>query len=369
MSTKPQVQINTSYGPFIMELYPDQAPKTVSNFLSYVDKDFYTGTLFHRVMNQFVVQGGGMNQKLQFKTTDAAIELESNTGLSNLRGTVAMARTNEPNSATSQFFVNTVDNTNLNYQSSTSPGYAVFGKVIDGLDVIDKIEKAKVANVTISGTPYQNFPYPYLISIYGAERYEAADNPTLTSHTLKGNAYGIAIAQYSGARTDYGVKLTSNNTISVTKLGGSYSPETVTKASRLEFTDGKFAYDLNGNAGKTALLINAAFGLNALQPNIVSTGLDLFDQGKSMQSVAALAVQTPLFQSLAGGSDNASFVKAVYRNVTGSSPDATTQAIYQGMLDRGETTQGDLLAAAAVLQANANTVDLVGLANSGLAYL
>lgn len=136
----PQVQVTTSLGSAVLELNPTKAPATVDNFLKYVSSGFYTGTIFHRVIRNFVVQAGGFTSGLaQMTPTYAPITLESNNGLSNLTGTLAMARTTEPDSATSQFYVNLVDNTNLDYVSSASPGYAVFGKVVSGLDVISAI--------------------------------------------------------------------------------------------------------------------------------------------------------------------------------------------------------------------------------------
>jgi len=137
---KPQVLLKTSAGDVTLELDPVAAPITVNNFLAYVKSGYYESTLFHRVIAGFAVQGGGYTTGLVKKPGQLAqITLESNKGLSNLRGTVAMARTSVPNSAASEFFVNVVTNTFLDYQNAASPGYAVFGTVIQGLDVIDAI--------------------------------------------------------------------------------------------------------------------------------------------------------------------------------------------------------------------------------------
>jgi peptidyl-prolyl cis-trans isomerase A (cyclophilin A) len=136
----PQVTVLTSKGLIVLELNPSAAPKTVNNFLTYVSNGFYKGTLFHRVIAGFVVQGGGYTTGFLKKDGQLApIAIESNNGLTNTRSTLAMARTSDPNSATSEFFVNLVDNTSLNYQSDTAPGYAVFGKVVSGMDVVDAI--------------------------------------------------------------------------------------------------------------------------------------------------------------------------------------------------------------------------------------
>ncbi len=138
----PVVVMKTSMGDIEIELYQDKAPETVKNFLSYVDKGFYNGTIFHRVINNFMIQGGGMNPGLMEKQTSAPIKNEADNGLSNLRGTIAMARTQDVNSATSQFFINVIDNKYLDFKNKSAAGYGycVFGKVIKGMDVVDSIK-------------------------------------------------------------------------------------------------------------------------------------------------------------------------------------------------------------------------------------
>lgn len=134
----PQVSLFTSKGNITLELDPLAAPLSVNNFLNYVNKGFYRGTLFHRVIPNFVVQGGGYTAGMVKKSGQTSpIELESNKGLSNLRGSLAMARTYLPNSATSEFYINLKDNVSLDYKNAANPGYAVFGKVIQGLEVVD----------------------------------------------------------------------------------------------------------------------------------------------------------------------------------------------------------------------------------------
>lgn len=142
--SNPVVLVDTTKGEFLVELFADKAPQTVANFLSYVDEDFYVGTLFHRVIRDFMVQGGGLDNMMREKPVKAPIANEAANGLKNLAGTVAMARTEEPHSATAQFFINTVDNPDLDYQGEDEFGYCVFGQVIDGLDVVKKIEKVRV---------------------------------------------------------------------------------------------------------------------------------------------------------------------------------------------------------------------------------
>ena len=150
---KPVVVLDTSLGAITLELYPDKAPITVENFLKYVDEGFYDNLIFHRVIPGFMVQGGGMTDQMVEKSQGKhqPIKNESSNGLSNDRGTVAMARTANPNSATCQFFINHVDNPNLNTYGG---GYTVFGKVIDGIDVVDKIAKVP----TTTRGPHENVP-------------------------------------------------------------------------------------------------------------------------------------------------------------------------------------------------------------------
>jgi len=136
----PQVALITAKGSITVELDPTLAPISTNNFLSYVNKGFYRSTLFHRVIPNFVVQGGGYTTGMVKKTEQSApIELESNKGLSNVRGSLAMARTYLPNSATSEFYINLVNNVSLDYKNAANPGYAVFGKVVQGMDVVDAI--------------------------------------------------------------------------------------------------------------------------------------------------------------------------------------------------------------------------------------
>lgn len=145
MADNPVVLLETTSGDILVELYPDKAPKTVANFLQYVDEGFYNNTIFHRVIAGFMIQGGGLDARMKDKPTHAPIENEANNGLGNERGTIAMARTMDPHSATAQFFINHKDNGFLNYSSPSIQGwgYCVFGKVTEGLDVVDKIAKVK----------------------------------------------------------------------------------------------------------------------------------------------------------------------------------------------------------------------------------
>ena len=145
----PLILIETTSGDILVELYADKAPKTVENFLRYVDDGFYANTIFHRVIKDFMIQGGGMTLRMEEKSIGAPVSNEADNGLKNVRGSLAMARTMDPHSAAAQFFINTVDNPELDFTAPTVEGfgYCVFGAVADGMDVVDKIEKIKVKAV------------------------------------------------------------------------------------------------------------------------------------------------------------------------------------------------------------------------------
>ena len=152
----PKVEMETSKGKIVIELYPDKAPETVKNFLSYVDANYYDGTIFHRVIANFMIQGGGFTADMKRKSAGAPIKNEADNGLKNDRGTIAMARTSNPHSATAQFFINTVNNDFLNHTSKTGQGwgYAVFGKVVTGMEVVDAISSVK----TVARGNYRDVP-------------------------------------------------------------------------------------------------------------------------------------------------------------------------------------------------------------------
>ena len=155
-ATAPRVTLDTSKGKIVVELYADKAPVTVENFLAYVKAGHYNGTIFHRVIPGFMIQGGGFAADMTQKPTRATIKNEADNGLRNTRGTLAMARTPDPNSASSQFFINVADNRSLDHTGKTPDGwgYAVFGKVVEGMDVVDAI----VGVPTTSKGSYQNVP-------------------------------------------------------------------------------------------------------------------------------------------------------------------------------------------------------------------
>ncbi|MDR2123754.1 MAG: peptidylprolyl isomerase [Desulfovibrio sp.] len=165
----PLVLLETSSGDILLELFPDKAPATVENFLRYVDDAFYSGTIFHRVIKGFMIQGGGMTIRLQEKATRPPVVNEAANGLTNARGSVAMARTSDPHSAGAQFFINTVDNPGLDYKSADRKGfgYCVFGQVLDGMDVVDKIEKIRVRTLR----EHEDVPVDSVL-IVNASRFE-----------------------------------------------------------------------------------------------------------------------------------------------------------------------------------------------------
>lgn len=151
----PRVTLKTTKGDIIIELDSEKAPVTVGNFLRYVDEGFYNGIIFHRVISNFMIQGGGFTADKNQKATHGPITNEASNGLKNNRGTIAMARTSNPDSATCQFFINVVDNGALNYAGPANPGYAVFGKVVEGMDAVDAIRNVKTAN---QGGAFANAP-------------------------------------------------------------------------------------------------------------------------------------------------------------------------------------------------------------------
>jgi len=165
----PRVVLETNHGNIILELYPDKALQSVENFLAYVDEGYYGGTVFHRVIDGFMIQGGGFTADMTKKPTKNGIPNEADNGLENSRGTIAMARTTDPHSATSQFFINTADNAALDHTEKTPRGwgYTVFGKVIDGMDVVDAITKIP----TGTKGPFRDVPDETVI-ILSAQRSE-----------------------------------------------------------------------------------------------------------------------------------------------------------------------------------------------------
>jgi cyclophilin family peptidyl-prolyl cis-trans isomerase len=153
-ANKPQVTLKTNMGDVVLELYPEKAPKTVANFLKYVKSGHYNGTIFHRVINNFMIQGGGFDKDMNQKATSGTVQNEADNGLKNEAYSVAMARTSDPHSASAQFFINVKDNRFLDYPGQDGWGYTVFGKVVKGMEVVNKIKSVETTN---SGM-HQNVP-------------------------------------------------------------------------------------------------------------------------------------------------------------------------------------------------------------------
>ncbi|SCM72684.1 peptidylprolyl isomerase [Desulfovibrio sp. 86] len=169
MADNPTVLLETTSGDILIELFPDKAPKTVANFLQYVDEGFYTNTIFHRVIPSFMIQGGGLGARMDEKSTREPVANEADNGVKNERGTIAMARTRDPHSATAQFFINLVDNSFLNHSAPTLDGwgYCAFGRVTEGMDVVDKIAKVKTKSMGM----HENVPVD-MVLITNASRFE-----------------------------------------------------------------------------------------------------------------------------------------------------------------------------------------------------
>jgi peptidyl-prolyl cis-trans isomerase A (cyclophilin A) len=171
-AASPVVIMETNMGTIEIELNEEKAPITVKNFLSYVDDKFYDNTIFHRVINGFMIQGGGFEEGMKEKKTKAPIVNEAKNGLRNDEGTIAMARTGDPNSATAQFFINVNSNDNLNYPQPDGHGYAVFGKVLKGMHVVNRIKMVKTGNIGM----HQNVPMDTVL-IKSVRRAGAAEAP------------------------------------------------------------------------------------------------------------------------------------------------------------------------------------------------
>lgn len=179
-ANNPHVIIETSEGDIEIELFTEQAPITTENFLRYVDEGWYQDTIFHRVIPRFMIQGGGFTTNNKSKTGFGQIQNEADNGLKNERGTLAMARTMQPHSASSQFFINTVNNSNLNHRHSGHPqgwGYAVFGQVVQGMDVVDTISNAATGHAALDGYPSPDVPKQQVV-IKKMYRMEAANPAT-----------------------------------------------------------------------------------------------------------------------------------------------------------------------------------------------
>ena len=261
----PVVTINTSMGNIVLELFPGQAPITVGNFLTYAYSGFYSGTIFHRVVAGFVDQGGGFTTQYQQKPTLPPIPLETPNGLSNLAGTIAMARTNDPNSATSQFYINAVNNPFLDYSSASSPGYAVFGDVIQGMNVVSAIN-----NVAVD-----------------------ANSVPLTQIVISSVSTSV---YYPGTRADYTISMVGGQ-LAVTPLSDAPSEPNLPAASILAKTNTLQFADLAVTpASETVSLVVTAFngGTLAAPTDIFDSSANVAQALGTIETIAAAGKLTSI---------------------------------------------------------------------------
>lgn len=312
----PSVVIKTNFGDIAVELFPQAAPKSVSNFLQYAFDDYYDNVLFHRVVSNFVVQAGLFNSQGVPKTSAQRppIGLESDNGISNLRGTIAYARTNEFDSATSQFYFNVVDNTALDYRSSQEPGYAVFGQVTSGLQVIDAI--ASVAVETNNGFP--NVPVnPVVI---GDVVLSAGADTLIPLETIvaKDGMFGARLA-FSSSQIRF--KEISDGAWAVLEVGG-WSVAKLVGYLRIFLTDKAIGLDINGVSGQAYRVYKAAFNR---EPDHVGVGFWIaqMDAGMDMVEVAARFIDSAEFRGLYGNDPtDALYLTKLYQNVLGRDPES-----------------------------------------------
>lgn len=398
--TDPLVTVKTSLGSFTVELFPTKAPVTVNNFLTYSNGGFYTDTLFHRVIDGFMVQAGqtvvtAMNGTTVISVADkiplAPIVLESQAGLSNTRGTIAMARQTAPDTATSQFFVNTVDNSakGLDYQSAASPGYAVFGTVLQGMETIDKISKVPTF---VAGTRFQNFPTTpitilstknAIINGIASNKAEAlfgtTNDDTISAlagdddlygdsgnDTLDGGA-GLDTANYQGLRTNYTIT-TNAQTFQVTDSNTTRDgSDSITGIERLIFSDKSVALDIAGNAGQAYRLYQAAFNR---APDAAGLGywINLRDKGTTNEDVAAGFLSSPEFQALVGTAPTANtLVTAFYNNVLHRAPDQAGLTYWTDLLANNQLNNAQVLTGFS--ESAENQLQVLGAIQNGIDFI
>jgi cyclophilin family peptidyl-prolyl cis-trans isomerase len=355
----PSVVIKTNFGDISVELFPEAAPKSVSNFLQYSFDDYYDNVLFHRVVDDFVIQAGLFNSQGNAKTSSlrAPIELESNNGLSNLRGTIGFARVDAFDSATSQFYFNLIDNTSLNFQSAQQPGYTVFGQITSGLGVIDAISNVAVA----TNNGFENVPIDPVV-ITDVILSEGADQ------LFQLQAF-IAADDISSARLEFTteqirLKEMSDGAWAVLEVGG-WSIAKLVGYKRALLNDKAIGLDLDGSAGKAYRVYKAAFDRDPMQGDTVGLGFWIaqIDNGVDMVEVAARFIDSNEFRSLYGQSPtNGDFLIGLYRNVLDRAPDAGGYAWWTDQLENNpEKTWQKVLADFSESPENqANVAELIG---------
>jgi len=368
-----KIKFSTNLGDFIVQLNTEKAPITSNNFVTYVEDGFYEGTLFHRVIPGFMAQGGGFDSVFNKKKGHSPIINEASNGLENDRGTIAMARTPDPNSATSQFFINFIDNDFLNYTSSTDTGwgYAVFGEIIEGLDVVDMMSEV----VTISRSGYQDVPEKDIVVEKAQVFYEHMFLGTIGNDILHGftdgyysidGGSGIDVINYQ-IRSNL-VLFSLNSDLELVIQNSVGQSETLVNIERIQFNDKVYALDLDGNAVISAKAIIATFGSNALT-SYMSPALSIIDGGMTLNEVCHLVVDYQLIENIIGSNSNGLFVDHVYKNVVGVAPSQADHDMFTVLLDNGTHTKSSLLALAAETTLTedimkANLVDLIGVPGS-----
>ena len=364
MSTNPSVLLKTNFGDIQLELFPEKSPKSVSNFLLYAFDDFYDNVLFHRVVSNFVIQAGLFNTQgvAKIGAQRAAIPLESNNGLSNLRGTLGFARTDQPDTATSQFFINLSDNTGLNYQSTQQPGYAVFGQVTAGISVVDAIAKVPVA----SNSGFENVPTTSVF-ISDVQLSAGADRFITLPEYIAGA--GINQARLDFTVSQVRLKKMSDGGWAVAGTAG-YSIAKLIGYDRVLLSDKAIALDLSGNAGQAYRIYKAAFDRDPMAGDTVGLGywIARMDQGLNTVEVAARFIDSAEFRSLYGNKPtNGEFLTKVYQNVLDRSPDAGGYAWWIDQLENNpEKTWQKVLADFSESPENqANVVQLIA---NGIIY-
>lgn len=363
-STNPTATISTNFGNITVELYPDKAPKSVSNFIQYAFDDFYDNVLFHRVVDNFVIQAGLFNAQGVGKTgaLRAPIELESNNGLSNLEGTVGLARTDSFNSATSQFYINVGNNVALDYQSAQQPGYAVFGKITAGLNVAKAI--AKVAVAPNSG--FENVPVsPVVISDVNLSA--GADQLIPLQAYVAPAGVGSARLQFNKDQIRF--KPMSDGSWAVIESGGSSLAKLV-GYQRVLLNDKAIGLDLTGNAGQAYRVYKAAFDRDPMQGDTAGLGywIGQLDKGMSLIEVSARFIDSGEFRQLYGQNpSNEQFLTKVYTNVLDRSPDPSGYGWWLDQLTNNpEKTWQKVLADFA--ESNENKANVAGLIGQGITY-
>ena len=326
----PSVTIQTNRGPISLELFPSQAPVSVSNFLLYAFDDFYDGVLFHRVVANFVIQAGRFDSSGASKVAmqRSPIELESDNELSNLRGTLGFARTSDPNSATSEFYINLIDNTGLDYRSAQEPGYAVFGRVTSGLDIVDSIASVPVA----TNNGFENVPVTAIV-INDVELSQGAD--LFIELPEYRAAAGVTGARLEFSSDQISAKPMSDGSWAVFESSG-YSIAKLVGYSRILLSDKTIGLDLDGSAGQAYRVYKAAFDRDPMQGDTVGLGywIAQIDNGMDMVEVAARFIDSNEFRTLYG--ENASdgdFLIGLYRNVLDRAPDAGGYAWWTDQLE------------------------------------